>query len=70
MHARCVFGYVALGIDERVENIAGRALMNDFDRPDFKQAMSLGRAEAGRFRIEHDFTHSRPCAPRSRRLRA
>ena len=57
MNARRIFGHVAFGIDQRMKNFAGCALADNLDRADFQDAMSLGRIEAGRFRIEHDLTH-------------
>ena len=65
--ARRVLRHVALGIDENVEDIAGQALVHNLDRANFQHPMSVGRIEACRFRVEHDFTHGAfglPLAPR------
>ncbi len=40
-----------------MEDIAGQALMHDLDGADFQHPMPVGGIEAGRFRVEHDFTH-------------
>ena len=62
--ARRIFRHLTFGIDQRMKDLARRALANDFDRADLQQAMSVGRIEAGRLRIEHDLTHDDLCFPR------
>ena len=59
MDARGVLRHVALRVDEHVENIAGQALVHNLDSANFQHPMSVGRIEACRFRVEHDFTHGR-----------
>ncbi len=53
----CVLRDLALWIDECVKDLAGRALVHDLDGANFQHPMSVGRIEARRFRVEHDFTH-------------
>ena len=55
--ANGVLGNVALGVDQVMEDAAGRGLVDDLDGADFEQPMALRRIEAGRFGVEHDLTH-------------
>jgi hypothetical protein len=57
VHAKSVFRHVALGIDQRMVNEAGRDLMDDLDAADLDNAMAVDGAEAGRFSIENDLAH-------------
>ena len=70
VHAHGVLGDVALGIEERVEDLSRQGLVDNLDRPNFQHPVSVGRTKAGRFGVEHDFTHGGPGLARAPRLRA
>ena len=65
-----LLGDGALRIDERVKDLAGQALVHDLDGANFQHPMSVGRIEACRFRVEHDFTHGGLDLPPAPRLSA
>ena len=49
--------HVALGIDEGVEGLAARYVVDELDRAELDHAVTLGVVDAGGFGVENDLTH-------------
>ena len=58
VHAFGAFVDGALRIEEAVILATGETTIDEFDTPDFDDAMALGGGQAGGFGVEHDLAHA------------
>ena len=66
VNAEGAFGHVALGIDIGVEELSRRDVIEKFETADFDQPVTILRADARGFGIEHDLAHVFPVSPLTR----
>jgi len=69
VHALRLKRNVPFGIDIGLKALAARQVIEKFDAADLDDAMSVGGIEAGRFRIQHHFTHCCFASPSASEVR-